>query len=400
MYIPSDAILKNYADLLIKFALGGGTGIKKSEVVMISIPESAKPFVRFLRRSVLEAGGNVIFLNSFDDVGAREFFEIASEEQLNFFADKYYRGIVDQANHIVRILSESNKYELQGVDSQKLMKTSRAMKPYQDWRFEKEGQGKMTWTLASYGTEHEARDAGMSIEEYWGQIIKSCYLDLDDPIGIWKEIFAEQERLKKTLNDMKIEKLHIESENVDLWVKLGATRLWLGGSGRNIPSFEVFTSPDWRGTNGRIKFNAPLFRYGNKVTDIDVTFRDGVVTEARASENEQLLKDMLAVLNADKLGEFSLTDKRMSRIDRFMGQTLYDENFGGEFGNTHVAFGMAYKDAFVGDVAATSKEQWDEMGFNDSAVHTDVFSTEDRVVTAVLGDGSEKVIYRDGMFCV
>lgn len=400
MYCPTDDVLKKYADLLIKFALGSGEGIKNGEVVVITIPESAKAFVRFLRRSVLEAGGHSLFLNHFDDVGAREFYELATDEQLTFFADKYYRGIVDQADHTVRILSEADKFELQGVDSQKLMMHSRAMKPYMDWRFEKEGRGKLTWTLASFATEHEANDAGMSLEEYWGQIITACYLDLDDPIGRWKEIFSEQERLKKTLDAMKIEKLHIESAQVDLWVQLGATRKWLGGSGRNIPSFEVFTSPDWRGTNGRIKFNAPLYRYGNKISDIDVTFKDGEVVSASASGNEQLLKDMLAVPHANKLGEFSLTDKRMSRIDRFMGQTLYDENYGGEYGNTHVAFGMAYKDAYVGEVATTSKEQWEEMGFNDSAVHTDVFSTENRTVTALLPDRSEKVIYKNGEFVV
>ncbi len=400
MYIPSDDVLKKYSDLLIKFALGGGEGIKKGEVVVIAVPESAKAMVRFLRRAVLEAGGHAIFMNYFDDVGAREFYELASEEQLTFFADKYYRGIVDQADHTMRILSEADKYELQGVDSKKLMTHSKAMKPYQDWRFEKEGERKLTWTLASYGTELEAKDAGMSHEEYWSQIIKACYLDLDDPIAKWKEIFHEQERLKKTLNDMKIEKVHVKSENVDLWVQLGSTRQWLGGSGRNIPSFEVFTSPDWRGTNGRIKFNVPLFRYGNKVSDIDVTFKDGEVVSASAYENEQLLKDMISVVNANKIGEFSLTDKRMSRIDRFMGQTLYDENYGGEYGNTHVAFGMAYKDAYVGKVASTPKEKWDEMGFNDSAVHTDVFSIEDRTVTAVLPDGSEKVIYEKGQFTV
>lgn len=400
MFQPSDGILKRYADLLVKFALGGGEGIKKGEVVVITIPELAKPFVRFLRKSVLEAGGHPLFLYQFDEIAAREFYELASEEQLTFFPDKYYRGIVDQADHVMRILSEADKYELSGVDSQKLMKHNKAMKPYMDWRFEKEGQGKMTWTLASYATEHEAQDVGMSLEEYWNQIIKACYLDLDDPITRWKEIFAEQERVKKTLNDMKIEKVHVEGEHVDLWIRLGATRQWLGGSGRNIPSFEVFTSPDWRGTEGRIKFDAPLFRYGNKVSDIDVTFKDGVVVSASASENEQLLKDMLAVPNANKLGEFSLTDKRMSRIDRFMGQTLYDENFGGEFGNTHVAFGMAYKDAYLGGVATTSKEEWEEMGFNDSAVHTDVFSTEDRRVTAYLPDGSTKIIYKEGMFVI
>ncbi len=400
MYKPSDETLQKYADLLIKFALGGGKGVKKGEVVFMTIPESAKDFIAPLRRSVLSAGAHPLFHYLPDDVQAREFYELANDSQLTFFADKMYRGIVEQADHTLRMLSEYDKYEFKGVDSKKLMKYSKAQKPYTDWRFEKENKGKLTWVLASYGTEAMAKDVGMSLEAYWDQIIKACYLDLDDPIARWKEIFKEQERLKKILSDMKIEQLHVEGERTDLWIKLGATRKWLGGSGRNIPSFELFVSPDWRGTNGKIYFNQPLYRYGNRIRDITLQFKDGVIVEATASENQQLLRDMIAVANADKIGEYSLTDGRMSRITRLMGETLFDENFGGEQGNTHLAVGMAYKDSYVGEMALVTPEEWSEMGFNDSAIHTDIISTEKRTVTATLPDGSIKVIYTDGKFVV
>ena len=67
------------------------------------------------------------------------------------------------------------------------------------------------------------------------------------------------------LNALPIERLHVVGEDVDLRITLGEQRQWVGGSGRNIPSFEIFTSPDWRGTEGWIAFNQPLYRYGNLV---------------------------------------------------------------------------------------------------------------------------------------
>ena len=143
--------------------------------------------------------------------------------------------------------------------------------------------------------------------------------------------------------------MHVAGEDVDLQVSVGESRRWLGGRGRNIPSFEIFTSPDWRGTNGWINFNQPLYRYGNLVKGIRLEFVDGRVTEASAEQNERVLTEMIATEGADRVGEFSLTDRRFSRITRFMAQTLYDENVGGEFGNTHIALGRAYQDAYDGD---------------------------------------------------
>src|SRR5690606_31551434 len=102
---------------------------------------------------------------------------------------------------------------------------------------------------------------------------------------------------------------------------------------------------------------------------------------------------------ADKVGEFSLTDARFSRITRFMAETLFDENMGGEFGNTHIALGNSYHDCYDGNSADLNDTALAEkLGYNDSAGPTDTISTTNRTVTATLPDGSKKIIYKDGQF--
>ena len=192
----------------------------------------------------------------------------------------------------------------------------------------------------------------------------------------------------------------MQGEDVDLTVKLGPERLWNGGTDRNVPSFELFTSPDWRGTTGWIKFNQPLYRYGNILEGVELQFENGIVTKAHAKRGDKVLQQMLKSPNANKLGEYSLTDNRLSRITHPMAETLYDENIGGPFGNTHVAIGMAYKDCYRGNPAKVKSEQWEAMGYNDSPEHSDIVSTTNRTVTAFLTDGTKKVIYTDGQFTV
>jgi len=197
---------------------------------------------------------------------------------------------------------------------------------------------------------------------------------------------------------MEILWLHIEGADADLHVQLGEDRIWNGGSGRNIPSFEIFTSPDWRGTHGWIKFNQPLYRYGQVVKNVRLEFKDGLVVKGEAEVGQELLTEMLKTENANKIGEYSLTDKRMSRITHVMAETLFDENISGPFGNTHLAIGRSYHDCFRGDPANVTDSEWAEYGFNQSAEHCDIISTTDRTVTATLKSGEEKVIYKDGQF--
>jgi len=401
-YTPPQEILDRYASVLVDFALGGGAGVRAGEVVRIAAPESAKPLYAALHRAVWRAGAHALGAYQPDDDPdisvSRDFFTEASEEQLDFFAAKYTRGMVDEMDHQVSVICDSDPHALDSVDPARIMRRGEAMRPLLDWRGEKENAGRFSWTLGLYGTPAMAAEAGMSTEEYWEQIIHACFLDAEDALDRWREVGRRLDETRARLNELQIERVHIVGEDVDLWVRIGESRRWLGGRGRNIPSFEIFTSPDWRGTEGWIFCNQPLYRYGNIVRGIRLEFSGGRVIAASAQENERVLTEMIATEGADRIGEFSLTDRRFSRITRFMAQTLYDENVGGEFGNTHIAVGRSYQDAFDGDPNGVPKERWEELGFNNSSVHTDIVSTTDRVVTAELRDGSERVIYSGGEF--
>jgi aminopeptidase len=401
-YIPPQEILERYASVLVDFALGGGEGIKRGDVVRVTSPESAKPLYAELLKAVWRAGGHVIGGYYPDEEqgmgGSKAFYELAGEQQLDHLPARYLRGLVDEMDHQVSVIADSDPHSLETVDPAKIMRRGETMREVMDWRGEKENEGRFSWTLGLYGTPAMAAEAGISEQEYWEQIVHACFLDEEDPIARWREVGKRMDETREHLDALEIERVHVEGEDVDLWVSIGEQRRWLGGRGRNIPSFELFTSPDWRGTEGWIRFDQPLYRYGNLVKGIRLAFVDGRVSEVSAEENEPVLKEMIATEGADRVGEFSLTDKRFSRITRFMAQTLYDENVGGPFGNTHIALGRSYQDAYSGDIAAVQPQEWERLGFNNSSVHTDIVSTGDRVVTALLRGGGERVIYRDGEF--
>jgi len=394
---------------MVNFALGQGKGIKKGDVVRVSGNESCKPLYMAICNAIVKAGGHVLSHYVPDEENgdmrrntstSRYFYEKASKEQLAFFPEKYLRGVIDTMDHSLYILADKDMHLMDGIDAKKIMARGQAMKPFMDWRRKKEHEGKFSWTICMYGTPAMAKEAGLSEKAYWDQIIKACYLDKKNPIAEWKKVYKEIEMYKNKLNALspKTDKLHATGPDMDLWVTLGKGRKWLAGRGVNMPSFEIFTSPDWRGTNGWIRFNQPLYRYGSKITGIQLWFKDGLVVKSSAKTNEKLLKAMIATKNADKIGEYSLTDGRHSRITKFMAETLFDENMGGEFGNTHLALGMAYRDTYDGKIADMSEDEFKDLGFNDSSVHTDIISTTRRTVTAHLKDGTEKVIYKDGRF--
>lgn len=403
-YVPPQKILDRYADVLVNFALNGGKGVKKGEVVRLTGGEVTKPLFLAVQSKILEAGAHVMsnYLPDDDEKysPSRDYYLKADGHQIDFFPTKYMKGLIDTMDHSIYLIAETNKEALKGIDPKKIMRRGLAMKQFMDWRRDKENQGKFTWTLALYGTPQMAATVGMTEKAYWNQIIKACFLDEKDPVKKWQEITAGLENHRKKISKIteKTERFHVEGPDVDLWITPGEKRKWLSGRGANIPSFEIFTSPDWRGTEGWIRFNQPLYRYGNVLEGIELWFKNGKVVKSKATKGEKLLKEMIKTKNADKVGEFSLTDKRFSKITKPMAETLYDENMGGPQGNTHIALGMSYHDTFTGDLKKLTPKQAEKLGYNDSTVHTDIISTTRRKVTAHLKNGKTQVVYDNGQF--
>jgi aminopeptidase len=401
-YAPSQQHLERYADLLVNYALNSGAGVRRGEVVQVVSPECAKPLYVEICRAVWQAGAHVIQRYLPDDDSSynlgRDFYEIADHDQLTFFPAEYLHALLDQSDHVAFVRAISDPHSLRDIDPAKLLTHRRSRSPAIEWQDAKESAGKFTWTVGMYGTEAQAREAGLTLEGYWQQIIDACFLDHADPKTRWSEVNEQITAFTRQLNALSIDQIHVVGEDVDLWIRLGEQRRWVGGGGRNIPSFEVFTSPDWRGTEGWIRFSEPLYAYGSLITGIELEFQAGRVVNASAGQNEALLTEMLATENADRVGEFSLTDARLSPITHFMADTLFDENVGGPFGNTHIALGLALHHCYDGDPGSVTAEEWERLGFNASATHTDIVSTTDRTVTALMHDGSERQIYASGRF--
>jgi aminopeptidase len=398
-YQPPQKVLKNYANVLVNFALNRGKGIKKGEVVQVVVPDIAKELALELQNAVLKAGAYPIL--RIEPTGfEKDFYTLANDEQLTFFPSKYLKAKADLIDHQIGILADPYPRLLSKIDPKKIFKCRDSKKKLMDWIHDKENKGKFSWTLGLWGVEAKAKEVGLSLEDYWGQIIKACFLDMADPIAKWRQVNKQQQKLKQKLDDLKIEYVMVTGPDVDLKVKVGADRTWKSGGGANIPSFEIFTTPDWREVEGTIRFNEPLYRFGNVIHDVFLRIEKGLVVEAKAKKGNKFLQEMIKSKNSDKIGEFSLTDKRMSRITHPMAETLFDENIAGPYGNMHLAVGMGIRECYRGDAGKLTKKDWQKAGFNDAAGHTDIISTTDRTVMAVLPSGKQRVIYKDGMFVI
>ncbi len=404
-YTPNEQILEKYANLIVEFGLQNrdGSKPKPGAVVHFIVPEAARPLYFHLEKSILKHGYQPLgeYVPSSDATYNFDamFYETASPAQRTFALDTYRKGQVDQSDCVIRIFADTMPHALKKIPAEHLLEHRRAQKKNIDYKWNKIEAGKLNWTLALYGTDAMAKEAGLSLKQYWQQIIKACYLDVANPTKEWFRINKTVQGTATKLTKLAIESLHMIGNDVDLHVGIGANRQWEAGGGNNIPSFEVFTSPNWREVDGWIRFSQPLYVFGSMIEGIELHFKAGEVVKYSAKKNQSLLRQIIETKGGNRLGEVSLTDARVSRITKFMADTLYDENVGGRYGNTHVALGSSFHECYIGTPPKSDKD-WDKLGFNDSVVHHDIVSTTDRTVTATLENGKTKVIYKNGQFTI
>lgn len=370
----------------------------RGDFVLVSYDLEALPLAEAVFDLLMDKGLNPIMRLAQTSCMETSFFAKGDDKQITAIApgDK---ELMQGLNGLIRLIAPSSLTHLKDIDPAKIGRQAVARKPLRDIMDKREISGDFGWTLCVYPTKAYADAANLSIEEFKQQLVKACFLDEAQPYEHWVEIFNEAQKVKDWLNGLDIESLHLTSENMDLTVDPGTDRRWLGVSGHNIPSFEIFLSPDWRNTQGVYYADQPSFRSGNYVEGVRLEFKDGEVIKSEAKEGGDFVAKQLAMdEGAARLGEFSLTDRRFSKIDTFMANTLFDENFGGEYGNCHVAVGSSYADTYAGDQNSLDAAKKEELGFNDSALHWDLVNTEPKTVTARLKDGSDLLIYKDGEF--
>lgn len=391
--------LEKYADVLLwGLKTARKVAMKKNEIVLIQYDLAALKLAEILYARLLDLGMRPVQRMISTSNMELSFYSKANPRQLTFIVpgdEELYKNI----NGRIYLHAPQSLTHLKDIDPARIGQAIVSRKPLKDILDKREELRQYAWTLCIVPTEELARQAKMSLKQYTTQVIKGCYLDCDDPVAQWLQIHKEVTAIKKRLSSLKVKYFHMESANLDLRITPGDERKWVGVSGHNIPSFEIFVSPDWRGTEGTYYANLPSFRSGNYIEDVRITFAKGKAVQIEAKVGEAFVKKQLAMdAGARQVGEFSLTDKRFSRIDRFMAETLFDENFGGKNGNCHIALGSSYSDTYSGDPAKLTPALKKKLGFNDSALHWDLVNTEQKTVTAHLTDGRKTIIYDGGVF--
>jgi aminopeptidase len=395
----TDIQLEKYAKVLFwGMQKARVTPFAPGDIVLVRTDLAALPLAEKMQGLILENGLNPVLRINPPSPLEKGYFSLAEHEQLSFVVPGD-RELYEKLGGLVSLLAPDSITHLKDVPPTKIATFSLARKYLRDILDKREASRQFGWTLCLMPTQALAENAGLSLDDYAAQIVRASYLDDADPVATWEGIFRQAQGVKEWLNAMDVDHYHVQSASTDVKIYPGKSRCWIGISGHNIPSFELFISPDYRLTEGTYHADQPSYRSGNLVSGVTLEFSQGKATVVKADQGEDFVRSQLEMdPGACRLGEFSLTDKRFSPISAFMAHTLFDENFGGEHGNCHVAVGASYADTYAGDPAELTDERKAELGFNDSALHWDLVNTEAKKVTAFLRGGRKTVIYENGMF--
>lgn len=242
--------LQRYAQVLLwGLKIARNKTFKKGDVILVRYHIPALPLAEILYARLMEMGMNAVMRLSPTPNMEKSFFMISNRRQLTFQPPgekELYRNL----NGSIFLHAPESITHLSKIDPKKIGSHTLALKPLRDIMDRRESQGLFSWTLCMLPTSQLAKHAGLTMKSYTDQIVKACWLHRRDPVSHWNEIYKEAQLVKKWLNRMSVKHYRVESKNVDLVVTPGAQRRWIGISGHNIPSFELFLSPDWRGSNG------------------------------------------------------------------------------------------------------------------------------------------------------
>ncbi len=391
--------IERYAEVMLwGLEISRSTPIPQGGIVLVRFDRPALHLAETLQSLLLQRHCNPVLRLNSTPVMESNHYTHSAFRQLTFVPpgeEELYRSL----SGVISLLAPESLSHLSAIKPEDIAAVQLARKPLRDILDERELKGELSWTLGLWPTPILAENAGMHLMEYVGQVRSACLLGHPEPVRGWKKRWKAAREIKTWLDGLDLKSLHVTSEHLDLHLELGKQRRWVGLTGHNIPSFEIYVSPDWRGTQGTYYADLPSFRSGNLIEKLKLVFEDGVVREIRAAKGEEFARRQIGMdPGAARIGEFSLTDRRFSNIDRFMAHTLYDENFGGEHGNCHIALGSSYADTFSGNSGEFSAELRAELGFNTSALHWDLVNTEPKCVTGRTSQGREVVIFNHGEF--
>jgi len=357
---------------LANIITGYSVEIKEGDLVMVQSSILSSPLIEKIYENLIMKGANVEIKLEPENI-SDIYFKYASEKQLKYVSPvrKYS---IEKIDIFISIWADYNTKNMNNVDPGRMATRVAANAELNKIFMEREAKGELQWTLAPYPTQAMAQEAGMSLIEYRDFVYGTLFLDKDNPIEEWKKLSVKQEKVADYLN--KKSELRFVGEDTDLTLSTEG-RKWINCDGKkNLPDGEVFTGPIEDSANGKIRFTYPGIYMGKEIEDIKLTFKDGEVIDAKAAKGEDLLKKLLEIDGAKRIGEIAIGTNY--GVQRFTKNMLFDEKMGGTM---HLALGRAIPES---------------GGKNFSSIHWDIL--KDMKNGKIYADG--EVFYENGKFLI
>lgn len=355
-----------YADLLVNYCVS----LQPGERLYLSSTTLAEPLVAEVYRAALAAGGHCEY-----DLAVRgqaaAFRELATEEQAAYVPTLYARAI----GEFDAYLNVRAPFELRQPPAAAELRAARrrAIQPLHQTYFARTADLSLKRSLCLFPCAALAAEAGMALADYERFVFRACKLDQPDPRAAWLAVRERQQRIVDHLNGCT--EFRYVNDRSDLRFTTHG-RSWINSDGQtNMPSGEVYTSPEEDSVEGTIHFDYPAIRDGQEVRGVTLEVAGGEIQSWRAESGQSVLDETFTIPGTRRFGEAAIGTNY--DIDRFTKHILFDEKIGG---TVHLAVGQSYARA---------------GGRNESAVHWDMIADMTRG-GRIYADGEE--IYRDGKF--
>jgi aminopeptidase len=397
-----EELLRRYADLIVSV----GANVQPDQVFAIEASPEAMPLVHELARRAYEKGARYVDVQYFDGVVKRLRAELADEDTLDWVPPWLGRrmldlGELDAARAVLTPVVRPG--QLEGVDARR---AGRDRLPTVTEMFKVIDERSVAWTISPYPSRGWARvvypdlDEDTAVARLWEDIVHVCRLDEPDPAAAWDARIDEIWRTASRLDELDLDALHFVGPGTDLTVGLLPSSRFAkeGGAAHtrtgvrhvpNLPTEEMYTTPDPARTEGVVAATKPLDVAGSVVTGLQVRFEAGRVVAVDADANADALRARIATDDgAARLGEVALVDResRIGKLGKTFFNTLLDENAA-----SHLALGDAY--------AAPIADPADLPRINESAVHIDfMIGADDVTVTGRRKNGETVTILEGGAF--
>ena len=396
-----------YAELLLK----KGLCIKKKQALVVNAPVASIDFIRVLTEIACKMGIKEIYYDWYDDelkYTMLKHYDTKCIKKSSFWNKKIHDDYAKKDAAFL-FLTSSNPSIMKDIDDIKLKVAAKhSLKTRKTYRM-MQCNNEVSWCIASVATTTWGKllfpDSETPKEDLWNLIFDICHIKEDKPLDVWTNIMKKNKLLCQKLTKLNIKLLHYQNSlGTDLTVELSKRAIWCGGSSKikcrcpivNIPSYEVFTTPNKFKTNGIVYASMPLVNSGVIIEDICLEFKDGRVVKYDASTGKEVLKNILETdKESNMLGEVALVDKttKIAKSNTLFYETLFDENAA-----CHIAVGSGFKECYLNG-EKLSKNYLEKIGYNKSKNHIDIMiGTNDLTITAKTYDNKEIVIFKDGSF--